>query len=413
MLQFWNKGVIELDAITALGVSVKKPGAFGRFGTGLKFAIAAILRAGGKIKIYRGIELLEFSLEERMVSGQPFQFIKAGDKDMGITTLFGRDWKPWMVLRELGCNALDECGGFGHAYRVSEEGHTLIEVEWDELETAYKQRKDIFCDGEVLWENEQLRIRDGMSQHLFYRGVRVYKLAKPSNFTFDILAPMDLSEDRTLAHSWRADSLIRDALVQLPIQELAYTLLTTEERYETKLDFVEHASSIKPSQQFMKAIDDARDEQTLKSSSAFNLLLKHKREMRDKQYRESGQVLEDKLSAAIEWMSNHGMAFESEQMFVPVDELADSKQSLLEGKTVYLLQALLNGDIYFLVEQLIHRWVEIKLLDTYPMTSDVVATLVPVVMRKLAKPKDVKHAEPVAMAAAIPAVAWDEDDIPF
>jgi len=42
MLIFSNPGLIDIDAVTTLGVSVKQPGSFGRFGTGLKFAVAEV-----------------------------------------------------------------------------------------------------------------------------------------------------------------------------------------------------------------------------------------------------------------------------------------------------------------------------------------------------------------------------------
>ncbi len=52
---FRNKGVIDPSSITTFGVSSKEnPGAIGFFGTGLKYAIAILLREGCDITIHAG-----------------------------------------------------------------------------------------------------------------------------------------------------------------------------------------------------------------------------------------------------------------------------------------------------------------------------------------------------------------------
>src|ERR1700733_12022356 len=50
MIVFENYGEIEIDAITTFGVSVKEgPNPIGFFGTGLKYAVAVLLRHGCKV----------------------------------------------------------------------------------------------------------------------------------------------------------------------------------------------------------------------------------------------------------------------------------------------------------------------------------------------------------------------------
>ena len=56
MIIFENKGLIDVHAISIMGVSVKEEGSIGYFGTGLKYAIATLLREGQKITIWRGKE---------------------------------------------------------------------------------------------------------------------------------------------------------------------------------------------------------------------------------------------------------------------------------------------------------------------------------------------------------------------
>ena len=54
---FANAGLIDLDVIRIMGVSVKtKDNPIGYFGTGLKFALSTLLRSGHKVTLLRDIE---------------------------------------------------------------------------------------------------------------------------------------------------------------------------------------------------------------------------------------------------------------------------------------------------------------------------------------------------------------------
>ena len=87
-----------------------------------------------------------------------------------------------MVLRELGCNALDEGGGFnlqtGDDEAAHVDGATTIIVNWPALDEAYADRDSLFISAKsaVLYADNHIRILDGPCSHIFYRGVRVAKL---------------------------------------------------------------------------------------------------------------------------------------------------------------------------------------------------------------------------------------------
>ena len=74
---FQNPGVIDAVSITTFGVSSKndKSTAIGFFGTGLKYAIAVILRTGGNITIYSGDSVYDFSVQRQKVRNDEFDFI--------------------------------------------------------------------------------------------------------------------------------------------------------------------------------------------------------------------------------------------------------------------------------------------------------------------------------------------------
>lgn len=54
VVQFRTPGLIPLEAFDTMGISAKVGDhPIGRFGTGLKYAVAVILREGGIIRLFR------------------------------------------------------------------------------------------------------------------------------------------------------------------------------------------------------------------------------------------------------------------------------------------------------------------------------------------------------------------------
>lgn len=205
MIVFENQGLIDVAAITTMGVSVKAEGAIGYFGTGLKFAIATVLREGGEVTIWRGSEKLEFGKAETMIRGEAFELVTMNGEALGFTTQLGRDWKPWMAFREFATNCRDEGGTSfkpGHAPPgcfSAKDGHTVIMVEG--LDAVWDQRGTILLQSEPLAENEVMEVHPGVSRYVFYRGVRIFEPPLPLAFTYNLLEHLDLTEDRT-ARSW-------------------------------------------------------------------------------------------------------------------------------------------------------------------------------------------------------------------
>jgi hypothetical protein len=59
-----NAGLIPMEAVTTMGVSAKEgENPIGFFGTGLKYAIASLLRTSHKITIWRGLDRYDFATE--------------------------------------------------------------------------------------------------------------------------------------------------------------------------------------------------------------------------------------------------------------------------------------------------------------------------------------------------------------
>jgi len=222
MIIFRNRGLIDLAAVRTLGVSVKDEGAIGYFGTGVKFAIATILRGGGSVLLYRGKDEYLFGVKSQEVRGQAFDVVTLDGQELGFTTALGRDWKPWMAFRELACNALDEGGRYYSAPETGEiaDDETVFVVHSEEFEDAYHNRGQIILESEPVYANEHIEIRHGHSPEVYYRGVRVGELFRPTFYTYNLLRKIDLTEDRTLKYQFEAQDLIARGLLACDREEL-------------------------------------------------------------------------------------------------------------------------------------------------------------------------------------------------
>lgn len=375
MIVFRNPGLIDLAAVRNMGVSVKLPGSFGYFGTGMKFSIASVLRGGGRIELWRGLERHDFTTVRETIRGEKFDVVCMDGVPMGFTTQLGRNWEPWMVLRELGCNALDEAGSFYQVGRrprqLADETETTIVVRWDALDEAYKQRRSIFCALEgysQVLATEQVQVLEGESQYLFYRGVRAYKLQRPSAFTYNILSEQALTEDRTIAQVYYPQGEVRAMWLACEDRDALVTALTSEDKWEGQLDFT--ATNRKPSRTFVDVVLDGRrhDWKGL-IQSAINVVMKQQRRDRGDSYVRSRRT-QDALDRALEIV---GEMFGDDQLdmdnahFIVVPELENDKTWLVDNDQAYLSEGLLAGTTRDIVEALIRCRLEQVYVDERDM----------------------------------------------
>ena len=234
MIVFQNPGLIDMAAVTTLGVSVKDgDGAIGYFGTGLKFAIATILRNGGKVAIYSGAERHEFAMDRDTIRGQEFDFVTMDGSRLGFTTQLGRNWKPWMAFRELASNCKDEGGCYwsGDEYDCPAD-HTTIAVTG--IDDVWAERRTIMLEGKPIVANEHVEVREGISQYVFYRGVRIHTAPRPSAFTYNILGSLELTEDRTAKYGFSVEQKIERGIGAIDDRPMLRKMMTCGQ------DFWEH-----------------------------------------------------------------------------------------------------------------------------------------------------------------------------
>lgn len=221
MIIFQNPGLIDLRAVQIMGLNAKETkNPIGQFGTGLKYAIAVLLRSHCEISIWRGEQEYAFVTKKEHFRGKEFDFVYMLPKfqtvdwqPLGFTLELGKHWEPWMAIRELESNVRDE-GGRSFAnedYQLSADTTTIV-IEGSSAEIAYSKLPDIFICTKSLWAHASIEVHRASNpdqlKWLYYRGVRVKQLQKPSLFRYNILDECTLTEDRTFKYSWDGDSAL-------------------------------------------------------------------------------------------------------------------------------------------------------------------------------------------------------------
>lgn len=209
-LVFTNPGIIDPIAMLTFGVSAKaNDTAIGMFGTGLKYAIAVLLRNGYQIDIYAGADVYKFTSETMTIRDKEFGLVNMNDRSVNFTTDLGKFWEPWMAVRELASNALDEGGEYFMADGwVKDPTGTTIVVHGRDVFNLYGELSKVFIKTQPIVKGTWVNIHAGNSNWIYYRGIRAIQLDKPSLYTYNILSEMTLTEDRTIKYGWDASAQI-------------------------------------------------------------------------------------------------------------------------------------------------------------------------------------------------------------
>lgn len=195
MIYFLTPTALPIEAATTMGVSVKGDGAIGKFGTGLKYAIAGVLRLNGTVSVTIQGEQFDFTAKDTDIRGKAFRVVHCNGQPCGFTTELGKHWQPWQLFRELASNALDEGGSWqrdpGHAV-------TAIAVNCREVEDAERTEQVFIGDKKVLVASTVgATIHEGPSQHYYFNGIRAGSFGGVAPVTVNV-SHGSLSEDRLL-----------------------------------------------------------------------------------------------------------------------------------------------------------------------------------------------------------------------
>lgn len=266
-------GVLDLRSFTTFGVNAKPNSVspFGYFGTGLKYAIAILVREGIPVSVMTDLNVYSFYKEKSDFRGKEFELVRmrrenrsqqpflTSFRDLPYTTELGKNWKLWQVFRELHSNTMDE-GGVTYVVNSASElefcsDETAIVVESEEYAEIYDNRHEIFLpDGlREARSSERIQVLDRPSDYVFYRGVRVLDLKKPSRMTYNFLQDVELTEDRTAKNPFILEMWIRRMLATTEEETLAVKAATADpDSFEGSLDY--DYDSVAPSQTFVQAV---------------------------------------------------------------------------------------------------------------------------------------------------------------
>jgi len=237
-----NPGLIPLEAVTTMGVSAKEgENPIGFFGTGLKYAVACLLRTGQKITIWRGLDRYDFTAEPGEVRGKEFNFVRMegpeGSQRLGFTTHLGAHWETWQVFRELYSNCLDEAGELSFGPVEPREGHTTIRVTGVAFAEAARDRAKYFLTGAPIYADAQVEVYRGANAGVYYRGVLIALLPTPAAYTYNLVETQTLTEDRTLKHTFMAEYYIGRTLAKCEDRALLAEVLRKVDYREAKLTY--------------------------------------------------------------------------------------------------------------------------------------------------------------------------------
>lgn len=350
-IYFSNNGLMDLDVIRTMGVSVKDTdNPIGYFGTGLKFAIATLLRTGHKVVLHQGQQNIEFTTRTKIIRNKEFQMVYMEDEQLAFTTDLGKNWTVWQAYRELHSNCLDE---MGHVARLPKEGDTVWAISGDEIEKAFDNRHQIFLPTEPAWVVDGLEIHRGQSEHLYYRGVRVADLPKPSRFTLNYTMPMVLTEDRTLASMYDANYKAGCRLPKVADPEFCRKVIDPDwDGFESGMDF---SDCYDPSEEMLDAIEAIKDHAKL-SGNTKNLLKNKRKEVVTREAATLSAAEIATLEEALLPLPKLNCNLELSEVKV-VEFLGQNVEGMVEDGEIYIARACLAKGTEWLSSTLYEEWI--------------------------------------------------------
>lgn len=167
-ISFYTPTMLSLMDMTSMGDSVKRGDdtKIGVFDSGLKYSLALMLRNDVAFKaviVENNSVLAEYTISTAVItdglSGKEKEIIYVVDNvnNVSVQTSFaknlGWNWEPWMILRELWSNMVDEGGYCRESDELPENG-TCITLEFDESSTFYD-----------VWKNKHLYINESKDSY--------------------------------------------------------------------------------------------------------------------------------------------------------------------------------------------------------------------------------------------------------
>lgn len=369
MIVFENPGEIDIRSISTFGVSVKESdNPIGFFGTGLKYAIAVLLRTGHGITIHSGSTVVEFGRRSESVRGQDFDFVTmaingAEPMPMGFTTELGKTWELWMAYREIACNCKDEAG---KAFSAGEDitpttGITRVYVVGDEFANVHANRREYLLEDAPDLVIDGLEIRKRPASAFFYRGVRVMQQQFPSLYTYNVTSSLELTEDRTIKSPYMANWHLAKSLLLCEDEPYLYAALTANsDTFEGRIDF--DWSGLTPGPTFMKVMRDCvADRATKVNVSALKKFNEFCKEFLQPREIALTKVQQVSMEKALDFCSRIGFQIRGAYPIKVVESLGEGCLGLAKDQTIYITERVFQlGGTKQLASTLIEEYLHLR-----------------------------------------------------
>lgn len=346
LIVFENPGEIDVRSISSFGVSVKEGDSpIGFFGTGLKYAIAVLLRTGHEVTVHAGLSAIRFGTSREIVRGQEFDFVTMAVDDgapasIGFTTQLGKQWDVWMAYREIACNCKDEQG----LIRASEElpipaaGFTTITVKGDAFAEAYADRHLYILEDAPAFKVGDTEVRRRGGSDFFYRGVRVHRFGAPGMFTYNDSGLLELTEDRTAKNHWEPYQRVRRAILRSDDEGYIRACVTASpETLEGGLDF--HGWGIAPSEAFLRVVGDCiGDRMTKVNKSAANVWMDATKQPFNPREILLTRVQLASLNRALDFCAKIGFKIRDAYPIKVVESLGEGCLGLAQDQTIFVAE---------------------------------------------------------------------------
>jgi hypothetical protein len=366
---FENPGEIDLRSISTFGVSVKEgDNPIGFFGTGLKYAIAVLLRTGHDVTIQSGLTEVRFGLSKEAVRGQDFEFVTMATNggeptSIGFTTQLGKQWELWMAYREIACNCKDE-GGHGfhsNAAPANESGVTRIIVKGDGFESVFDEGHRYILADEAAQALGSLEVRNRRGQDVYYRGVRVMQTPRPCLYTYNLQSQITLTEDRTVKSPWDVSSKIAQGVLKSTDRRFIADVVTADDNhFESELDF--HGWGVTASPQFIHTVGELIQDRRIKvNGTALKVWKDATRQTIAPREVELTKVQQLTLEKALDFCERIGFRIRESYPIKVVESLGEGGLGLAEDRTIFIAERVFHlGGTKQLASTLIEEFVHLR-----------------------------------------------------
>lgn len=216
-LKISSKGEMELEAISLIGASTKRgdESTIGMFGSGLKYAVAAILRQGIPFVVFSGTKEIKLTTGEVSFGGKTFNRIYVNGKETSLTDSMGtEDWEGvYPFIREIYSNALDaDPNAFiGVVDNITmQENYTSFYIqETPEIALFMKDFDNHFLTrSQSLFTNEKIGEIHNQKQNtrIFRKGILCHKDTQEKAIYSYNLFRVNINESRVLRNTYEAQN---------------------------------------------------------------------------------------------------------------------------------------------------------------------------------------------------------------